>query len=55
MMAGVFKKGRVRLLLTKIHKCFKPLRKGQRKRRSIRGWIVGPDLSIIAMSIIKHG
>ena len=55
MMAGIHKKGRVRILLTEHHKCFNPLKKGQRKRRSIRGWILGPDLSVISLVILKNG
>jgi len=55
MMAGVNKKGRVRLLLEKGHKCFRPRRKGERKRKSVRGCIIGPDLSVVTLCIIKHG
>jgi len=55
MMSGVNKKGRVRLLLEKGHKCYRPRRKGEIKRKSVRGCIIGPDLSVVTLCIIKHG
>jgi len=55
MMQGVLTADRVRLLLTKNHKCYKPRRKGERKRKSVRGCIVSSECSVIALVIIAKG
>jgi len=55
MMQGVLKADRVRLLLTKRHKCYKPRRKGERKRKSVRGCIVSSECSVISLVIITKG
>ncbi len=55
MRQGIMKAGRVRILMDKGEKCFRPRRQGQRKRKSVRGCIVGKDLCVIALSIVKHG
>ena len=55
MMQGVLTNQRVRLLLGKGQKCFRERRSGERKRKSIRGCIVGPDLSVLALAIVKTG
>jgi len=55
MMQGVLANGRVRLLLRPGHPCFRPRRDGQRKRKSIRGCVVGPDLSVLCLIIVKKG
>jgi len=55
MKQGVMVKGRVRLLLSKGHSTYRPRRNGERKRKSVRGCIVGPDLSVIALAIVKVG
>jgi len=55
MMQGVLTADRVRLLLTKRHKCYKPRRKGERKRKSVRGCIVSSENSVIALSIVVKG
>jgi small subunit ribosomal protein S6e len=55
MKQGVLVQGRVRLLMGKGHKCYRPRRDGERKRKSVRGCIVGPDLSVIALAIVKIG
>jgi len=55
MMQGVLTADRVRLLLTKRHSCYKPRRKGERKRKSVRGCIVSSENSVIALSIIVKG
>jgi len=41
MKQGVLVKGRVRLLMKKGMSCFRPRRTGHKKRKSIRGCIVG--------------
>lgn len=55
MMQGVLVNHRVRLLLGKGQKCFRERRTGERKRKSIRGCIVGPDLSVLSLVITKTG
>jgi len=55
MMQGVLTSDRVRLLLDKRHKCYKPRRKGERKRKSVRGCIVSSENSVIALVIIVKG
>ena len=55
MRQGIMKNGRVRILMAKGHKCYRPRRDGQRKRKSVRGCIVGKDISVLALTIIKHG
>jgi len=47
--------GRVRLLLSKGQKNYRPRRAGERKRKSVRGCIVGPDIAVLALSIVKKG
>ena len=46
---------RVSLLLATGHSCYRPRRTGERKRKSVRGCIVGADLSVLALSIVKPG
>jgi len=55
MKQGVLVQGRVRLLMKAGHSCYRPRRAGERKRKSVRGCIVGPDLSAIALAIVKIG
>ncbi|EGS23829.1 40S ribosomal protein eS6 [Thermochaetoides thermophila DSM 1495] len=55
MKQGVIAPNRVRLLLSEGHSCYRPRRDGERKRKSVRGCIVGPDLSVLALSIVKQG
>jgi small subunit ribosomal protein S6e len=55
MMQGILQAGRVRLLLDKNSKCYRPRRTGERKRKSIRGCIVGPDLSVLNLVVLKKG
>jgi len=55
MMQGVLVNGRVRLLLDNRHKTYRPRRKGERKRKSVRGCIVGPDLAMLNLVILKKG
>merc|ERR1712080_754513 len=47
--------GRVRLLLSKGHSCYRPRRTGERKRKSVRGGIVDGNLSVLSMAIVKKG
>ena len=55
MKQGVLTTGRVRLLLGERSGCFHPLRKGERRRKSVRGCIVDQNLSVINLIIIKKG
>mmetsp|Transcript_38272 Transcript_38272/g.57244 ORF Transcript_38272/g.57244 Transcript_38272/m.57244 type:complete len:236 (+) Transcript_38272:102-809(+) len=55
MKQGVLTNNRVRLLFKKGMSCFRERRKGCRKRKSVRGCIVGPDLSVMNLVIIKKG
>lgn len=55
MKQGVLTAGRVRLLLSKGHSCYRPRRTGERKRKSVRGCIVDANLSVLSLIIIKKG
>ena len=55
MKQGVMHPSRVRLLLSKGHSCYRPRRDGERKRKSVRGCIVGPDLAVLSLVIVKQG
>jgi ribosomal protein S6E (S10) len=55
MKQGVLSNGRARLLLSKGKNCYRPRRKGERKRKSVRGCIVGPDLSVLNLVVVKAG
>lgn len=55
MKQGVLTTGRVRLLLSKGHSCYRPRRSGERRRKSVRGCIVDSNLSVLSLVIIKKG
>jgi small subunit ribosomal protein S6e len=55
MKQGVFSNHRVRLLLSPGSKGYRAQRKGERKRRSVRGCIVGPDIKSLSLTLIKKG
>lgn len=55
MKQGVLTAGRVRLLLSKGHSCYRPRRTGERKRKSVRGCIVDSNLSVISLVVKKKG
>lgn len=55
MLQGVLTNGRVRLLLREGMKCYNPRRKGERKRKSVRGCIVGHDISALNVVIVQKG
>merc|ERR1711976_677547 len=55
MKQGVLTQGRVRLLLSKGHSCFRPRRSGERRRKSVRGCIVDANLSVLSLVIVKKG
>jgi small subunit ribosomal protein S6e len=41
--------------MDKNQKCFRERRSGERKRKSIRGCIVGHDIAVLSVSISKKG
>merc|ERR1712223_1273600 len=55
MKQGIMTNGRVRLLLSKGHSCYRPRRTGERKRKSVRGCIVDGNLSVLSVVIVKKG
>ncbi|KAI4552693.1 hypothetical protein MJT46_017344 [Ovis ammon polii x Ovis aries] len=55
MKQGVLTHGRVLLLLSKGHSCYRPRRTGERKRKSVRGCIVDANLSVLNLVIVKKG
>ena len=55
MKQGVLLPYRVRLLLWDGHSCYRPRRTGERKRKSVRGCIVGPDIAVLSLVIVKQG
>lgn len=55
MKQGIIVKKRIRLLLSKGHKCYRPRRTGERKRKSVRGCVVGPDIAALHLVLIKKG
>ncbi|GAB5356759.1 hypothetical protein AAMO2058_000316400 [Amorphochlora amoebiformis] len=55
MVQGVLLSTRTRLLLKKGSPCYRPRRKGERKRKSVRGCIVSHDLSVLNLAIVRKG
>jgi small subunit ribosomal protein S6e len=55
MKQGILLQGRTRILMTAGHKCYRPRRTGERKRKSVRGCIVGPDISALFLAIVQPG
>ncbi|KAK3595176.1 hypothetical protein CHS0354_002776 [Potamilus streckersoni] len=55
MKQGVLTTGRVKLLLSEGHSCYRPRRHGERRRKSVRGCIVDSNLSVLSLVIIKKG
>merc|ERR1711865_237215 len=55
MKQGVLCNNRVKLLFKKGMSCFRERRKGCRKRKSVRGCIVGPDLATLQLAIARKG
>jgi len=55
MKMGVMTNTRVRLLMGANTACYRPRRSGERRRKSIRGCIVGPDISALHLVIVKKG
>ncbi|SGY84373.1 BQ5605_C009g05693 [Microbotryum silenes-dioicae] len=55
MKQGVLVPHRVKLLLSKGHSCYRPRKTGERKRKSVRGCIVGADIRALALVVVKQG
>jgi len=55
MKQGVLVPYRVQLLLADGHSCYRARRTGERKRKSVRGCIVGPDIAVLSLVIVKQG
>merc|ERR1719414_1936554 len=55
MKQGVLSSTRVRLLFKKGMSCFRERRKGCRKRKSVRGCIVGSDLAVLSLTMVRKG
>jgi len=55
MKQGIIINGRTKVLMSKGHSCYRPRRTGERKRKSVRGCIVGPDIRVLALKIVRKG
>jgi len=55
MKQGIMVNGRTRILFKKRGTCYRPRRTGRRGRRSVRGCILGPDLAVIMLKVVKKG
>merc|ERR1719168_577707 len=55
MKQGILCNHRVRLLFKKGMSCYRERRKGCRKRKSVRGCVVGPDLATLSLVLVKKG
>jgi len=55
MKQGVLVPHRVRLLLSDGQSCYRIRRTGERRRKSIRGCIIGPDIAVLSLVIVKQG
>jgi len=55
MKQGVFSGNRLKLLLAPGAQGYRAKRKGERKRKSVRGCIVGPDIKMLSLTVVKKG
>jgi len=55
MKQGVLTSQRVRVLFRPGHTHYRPRKRGERKRKSVRGCIVSSDLSVLNLVVIKKG
>merc|ERR1719345_86150 len=55
MKQGILCNNRVKLLFKKGMSCYRERRGGCRKRKSVRGCVVGPDLAVLSLVIAKKG
>jgi len=55
MKQGILIQGRTRILMSAGHSGYRPRRTGERKRKSVRGCIVGHDISALFLVIVQAG
>mmetsp|Transcript_14826 Transcript_14826/g.32870 ORF Transcript_14826/g.32870 Transcript_14826/m.32870 type:complete len:182 (+) Transcript_14826:845-1390(+) len=55
MRQGVLTNTRVRILCAKGQKTYRPRRAGERKRKSVRGCIVGHDIAVLNLVVVRRG
>jgi len=55
MKQGIMSATRVRILVRPNVSCYRPRKRGERKRKSVRGCIVGADLSVLNLVVVKKG
>lgn len=55
MMQGVLTQNRVRVLMQKGMPGYRPRKRGERKRKSVRGAIVSNELSVMNLVVVKKG
>jgi len=55
MKQGVLTSQRVRLLMAEGTSCYRVRKRGERKRKSVRGCIVSGDLSVLNLVVVKKG
>mmetsp|Transcript_10265 Transcript_10265/g.31569 ORF Transcript_10265/g.31569 Transcript_10265/m.31569 type:complete len:244 (-) Transcript_10265:78-809(-) len=55
MKQGVLCNHRVKLLMRAGASCYRQRRAGERKRKSVRGCVVGPDLAVLNLVVVKQG
>jgi len=55
MKQGVLTSGRVRLLFKDGMSCYRPRKRGEAKRKSVRGCIVSSDLAVLNLVVVKKG
>ncbi len=55
MKQGIMTPKRVRLLLKKGSSCYRQRRKGERKRKSVRGCIVSAEIQVLNLVVVKKG
>lgn len=55
MIQGLLINKRAKLLLKAGSKAYRPRRKGERKKKSVRGCIVGPDIRVLNLVVVQKG
>jgi small subunit ribosomal protein S6e len=55
MKQGIFTNCRIKLLLSPGTQGYRAKRSGERKRKTVRGCIVGPDIKMLSVIIAKKG
>jgi len=55
MKQGILSNTRVKVLMGKGATCYRPRRTGERKRKSVRGCVVGSDIAVVHLVTVKKG